>query len=125
MSWWYSGKEGSLEIERLVVQFQVSGTLHEKEKGELWGGEWMGIAGGGGRREDWMGITGGGVEERTGWEGEDKRTKWSERGKEEKRGAEGRANFLLFFLVCTILFRPPQKTRPLFFKLHPINKSPF
>ena len=67
----------------------------------------------------------GGVEERTGWEGEDKRTKWSERGKEEKRGAEGRANFLLFFLVCTILFRPPQKTRPLFFKLHPINKSPF
>ena len=81
--------------------------------------------GGGGRREDWMGIAGGGVEERTGWEGEDKRTKWSERGKEEKRGAEGRANFLLFFLVCTILFRPPQKTRPLFFKLHPINKSPF
>ena len=67
----------------------------------------------------------GGVEERTGWEGEDKRTTWSERGKEEKRGAEGRANFLLFFLVCTILFRPPQKTRPLFFKLHPINKSPF
>ena len=78
----------------------------------------------GGRREDLMGIAGG-VEERTGWEGEDKRTKWSERGKEEKRGAEGRANFLLFFLVCTILFRPPQKTRPLFFKLHPINKSPF
>ena len=70
-------------------------------------------------------LQGGGVEERTGWEGEDKRTKWSERGKEEKRGAEGRANFLLFFLVCTILFRPPQKTRPLFFKLHPINKSPF
>ena len=76
-----------------------------------------------------MGIAGG-VEERTGWEGEDKRTKWSEGGKEEKRGGEGRggegrANFLLFFFVCTILFRPPQKTRPLFFKLHPINKSPF
>ena len=112
MSWWYSGKEGSLEIERLVVQFQVCGTLHEKEKGELWGGN------------GWE-LQGGGVEERTGWEGEDKRTKWSERGKEEKRGVEGRANFLLFFLVCTILFRPPQKTRPLFFKLHPINKSPF
>ena len=70
-----------------------------------------------------MGIAGG-VEERTGWEGEDKRTKWSEGGKEEKRGGEGK--FLaFFFFVCTILFRPPQKTRPLFFKLHPINKSPF
>ena len=70
MSWWYSGKEGSLEIERLVVQFQVSGTLHEKEKGELWGGNgwelqggveertgWE-LQGGGGRREDWMGGRG-------------------------------------------------------------------
>ena len=60
MSWWYSGKEGSLEIERLVVQFQVSGTLHEKEKGELWGGGMDGNCRGGGRREDWMGIAGGG-----------------------------------------------------------------
>ena len=81
MSWWYSGKEGSLEIERLVVQFQVSGTLHEKEKGELWGGM--------------DGNCRGGVEERTGWEGEDKRTKWSERGKEEGSGGEGK--FLAFF----------------------------
>ena len=30
----------------------------------------------------------GGVEERTGWEEEDKRTKWSERGKEEGRGGQ-------------------------------------
>ena len=59
------------------------------------GGEWMGIAGGVEERTGWE--LQGGVEERTGWEGEDKRTKWSERGKEEKRGAEGRANFLLFF----------------------------
>ena len=71
MSWWYSGKEGSLEIERLVVQFQVhvSGTLHEKEKGELWGGNGWELQGGveertgwelqgGGRREDWMGGRG-------------------------------------------------------------------
>ena len=56
-----------------------------KRKKVSYGGEWMGIAGG--------------VEERTGWEGEDKRTKWSEGGKEEKRGGEGRANFLLFFFV--------------------------
>ena len=71
-----------------------------------------------------MGIAGG-VEERTGWEGEDKWTKWSEGGKEEKRGGEGKFLAFFFVFVCTILFRPPQKTRPLFFKLHPINKSPF
>ena len=94
------------------------------------GGEWMGIAGGVEERTGWE--LQGGVEERTGWEGEDKRTKWSERGKRggegEGRGGEGRGGegkFLAFFFVCTILFRPPQKTRPLFFKLHPINKSPF
>ena len=79
------------------------------------GGEWMGIAGGGVEERTGWELQGGGVEERTGWEGEDKRTKWSERGKEEKRGAEGRANFLLFFLVCTILFRPPPKNQaPIF-----------
>ena len=45
-----------------------------------------------------MGIAGG-VEERTGWEGEDKRTKWS-----EGRGGEGRANFLLFFFCVYYSF---------------------
>ena len=44
-----------------MVQIQVSGTLHEKEKGELWGGNGWELQGGGGsRREDWMGIAGGG-----------------------------------------------------------------
>ena len=67
-----------------------------KRKKVSYGGEWMGIAGGGVEERTGWELQGG-VEERTGWEGEDKRTKWSERGKEEKRGAEGRANFLLFF----------------------------
>ena len=46
-------------------------------------------------------------------------------GERREEGSGGEGKFLAFFLVCTILFRPPQKTRPLFFKLHPINKSPF
>ena len=71
-----------------MVQFQVSGTLHEKEKGELWGGNGWELQGG--------------VEERTGWEGEDKRTKWSEGGKEEKRGGEGK--FLAFFFCVYYSF---------------------
>ena len=69
-----------------------------KSRKVSYGGGMDGNCRGGGveERTGWE-LQGGGVEERTGWEGEDKRTKWSERGKEEKRGAEGRANFLLFF----------------------------
>ena len=64
-------------------------------------------------------LQGGGVEERTGWEGEDKRTKWSERGKEEKRGVEGRANFLLFFWCVLFFLDPPKKPGPYFLNYTP------
>ena len=59
-----------------------------------------------------MGIAGG-VEERTGWEGEDKRTKWS-----EGRGGEGK--FLAFFFLCVLFFLdPPKKPGPYFLNYTP------
>ena len=62
-----------------------------------------------------MGIAGG-VEERIGWEGEDKRTKWSEGGKEEGRGGQ----ISCFFFLCVLFFLdPPKKPGPYFLNYTP------